>query len=230
MSAASRLSALQAKLDYRCKDEALLVRALTHKSASRLHNERLEFLGDAVLGYVVGDYLHQSCRGGQQNVLSLLRASLIKRDTLAEVALAINLGEHLILGPGERRTGAHQRASILADTLEAIIGAVHEDGGIGAARALILHLFKDRLENLDEGMAKDPKTELQERVQARALELPAYRVLDIEGMDHEQVFNVVCELVDLGASVTATGSTRKGAEMRAAARMIGELESRERHE
>ncbi len=227
MSANSGLAALQGKLGYRFGDEALLARALTHRSASRQHNERLEFLGDAVLGYVIGEYLHRTRRGHREDSLTLLRASLVKRDALVEVGRGIQLGEHLILGAGELRSGARQRASILADALEAVIGAVHEDGGIEAARASIMHLFKGRLENLAERAAKDPKTDLQERRQAQGLELPVYRVVDIGGMHHQQLFHVACELVDLGVSVTATGSSRKEAEKRAAARMIGELESRD---
>ena len=226
MIATLRLSVLQDRLCYRFKDEELLVRALTHPSASRQHNERLEFLGDAVLGYVIGEYLHRTRQSQREDSLSLLRASLIKRDSLVEIARTIALGEHLWLGPGERRTGAAQRASTLADALEAVIGAVHEDGGIEDARTLIMHLFRERLENLGVRVAKDPKSELQERLQARGFKLPAYRIVDTEGRQHEQIFNVACEVVDLGLSIAASGPNRKTAEMSAAARMIGELESR----
>ena len=227
MSTDNRLQALEDKLDYRFRDEQLLVRALTHRSASGQHNERLEFLGDAVLGYVIGDYLHRTRQGQRENSLSLLRASLIKRDSLVEIARAIDLGAHLALGPGEHRSGAAGRASILADALEAVIGAAHEDGGIEASRSLILYLFRERLKNLAERATKDPKSELQERLQARGLGLPAYRIVDIEGRHHEQVFNVACEVMGLGMSVTACGQSRKVAEQSAAARMIVEIESRE---
>lgn len=223
-----RLPTLQDKLGYRFRDEQLLVRALTHRSASRQHNERLEFLGDAVLGYVIGEYLHRTRQSQREDSLSLLRASLIKKDSLVELARAIALGEHLSLGPGERRSGAAGRASILADALEAVIGAVHEDGGVEAARALIMHLFRRRLENLGEWVAKDAKTDLQERVQAQGLGLPAYRIVDVEGRHHEQVFNVVCEVEDMGVSVAASGPSKKAAEQSAAARMIGEIEARDR--
>ena len=221
------LTALQEKLDYRFKDQELLVRALTHRSASKHHNERLEFLGDAVLGYVMGEYLHRTRQDHREDSLTLLRASLIKRDTLVQVAREIDLGEHLVLGIGERRSGARNRASILADALEAAIGAIHEDGGIEAARASIMHLFRSRLENLAERAPKDPKSILQERLQARGLKPPEYRTLEISGRHHEQVFNVACESRELGVSVTATGQSRKEAEMRAAALMIDEVESRD---
>ncbi len=221
------LTALQKKLGYRFKDQELLVRALTHRSASKHHNERLEFLGDAVLGYVMGEYLHRSRQGHREDSLTLLRASLIKRDTLVRVAREIDLGEHLALGIGERRSGARDRASILADALEAAIGAIHEDGGIEAARASIMHLFRSRLENLAERAPKDPKSILQERLQAQGLEPPQYRTLEISGRHHEQVFNVACESRELGVSVTATGQSRKEAEMRAAALMIDEVDSRD---
>ncbi len=220
------MTAFQEKLEHRFADEALLVRALTHRSASQRHNERLEFLGDAVLGYVIGDHLHRTREHHREDSLTLLRASLIRRDTLVDVAREIGLGEHLLLGAGERRSGARGRASILADALEAVIGAVHEDGGIEAARTLIMHLFRGRLENLAELAQKDPKSILQERVQAQGLELPEYRTVDVSGLPHEQVFNVACEVQELNVSVTATGKSRKEAEKRAAARMIGECERR----
>lgn len=220
------LTALQQKLGHRFEDRALLVRALTHRSASRHHNERLEFLGDAVLGYVIGDYLHRTREHHREDSLTLLRASLIRRETLVAVAREIGLGAHLALGTGERRSGARERASILADATEAVIGAVHEDGGIEAARALIMHLFRDRLENLAEPAPKDPKSLLQERLQAQGHELPEYRTVDVSGEHHQRVFNVACELRDLDVAVTATGRNRKEAEKRAAALMIGECERR----
>ena len=220
------LTALQRKLGHGFADPALLVRALTHRSASRHHNERLEFLGDAVLGYVIGEYLHRTREGHREDSLTLLRASLIRRETLEAVAREIGLGEHLLLGIGERRSGARGRASILADAMEAVIGAVHEDGGIETARALIMRLFRGRLDNLAEQALKDPKSILQERLQAQGFELPEYRTVGVSGQDHQQVFNVACELRDLDVSVTATGQSRKQAEKRAAALMIGEVERR----
>ena len=139
------------------------------------------------------------------------------------MAREIGLGAHLALGTGERRSGARERASILADATEAVIGAVHEDGGIEAARALIMRLFRDRLENLAEPAPKDPKSLLQERLQAQGHELPEYRTVDVSGEHHQRVFNVACELRDLDVAVTATGRNRKEAEKRAAALMIGRV-------
>ena len=220
------LTALQRHLGHRFEDPALLRRALTHRSASPQHNERLEFLGDAVLGYVIGEYLHRTRQGHREDSLTLLRTTLIRKETLVEVAREIDLGACLLLGIGERRSGARDRASILADALEALIGAVHEDGGVEAARATIMHLFRGRLENLAEQASKDPKSALQERVQAQGFALPAYRTVDVAGRQHDQVFNVACEVRDVDVSVTATGQNRKEAEMRAAALMIGELDRR----
>ncbi len=222
----NRLSALQKKLGYRFGDEQLLRRSLTHRSAAGPHNERLEFLGDAVLGYVVGDYLHRTRRNQQEDSLTLLRSAIIKKKTLAALAREIRLGEHLFLGVGERRSGAWQRDSLLADALEAVIGAVHEDGGIEAARALILRLFGKKLDNLAEDAEKDPKSVLQERLQARAYPLPEYRTVTTAGQPHRRTFNIACELPEVGLSVSASAQSRKEAETRAAALMLGELEKR----
>ena len=220
------LSDLQGKLDYRFDDETLLRRALTHRSALGPHNERLEFLGDAVLGYVVGDYLHRTRRNQREDSLTLLRSAIIKKETLVLVAREIDLGAQLFLGVGERRAGAHNRGSILADAVEAVIGAVHEDGGIEAARAVILHLFGTKLANLEEDAAKDPKSVLQERVQAQGYQLPQYRTVTMTGQPHRRTFDVACELPEVELLVSAAGGSRKEAEMRAAALMIDELERR----
>ncbi len=228
MSAAGSLAALQDRLGYRFVDEALLTRALSHRSATSQHNERLEFLGDAILGYVMGEYLYRTRRGQREDSLTLLRSALVRRETLVEVAHSIDLGEHLLLGSGERRSGARHRASILADSLEAVIGAVHQDGGVEAARALVLRLFRDWLDTLEERAVKDAKTELQERLQARGLQLPQYRIVDSDDRGHDSSFRVACEVVDLGVSANATGATRKEAEKRAAGRVIEELEGRDR--
>ncbi len=217
------LSVLQERLNYRFKDEALLRRALTHRSAAGPHNERLEFLGDAVLGYVVGDYLHRTRRNQREDSLTLLRSAIIKKKTLALMAGAIHLGEHLFLGVGERRAGAQNRDSVLADALEAVIGAVHEDGGIEAARSLVLHLFGEQLDNLAEDAEKDPKSALQERLQAHGYQLPQYRTLTIAGQPHQRTFEVICESSEMQLSVTAAGQNRKEAEMRAAALLLDEM-------
>ena len=225
------LRALQDRFGYGFRNQALLRRALTHKSASGRHNERLEFLGDAVLGYVVAEHLHRTRETQGEDSLSLLRAALVQRDTLAAIASGLNLGERLMLGPGERRAGVHEGAAVLANALEALIGAVHEDGGIEAARTFVLGLFRERLQQLGAQAEKDAKTDLQEWAQARGLQRPDYRVLEIQGRSHEQLFSVACELAEPSISVTAAGRSRKEAEKRAAARMIRELEApKDRHE
>ena len=201
-----------------------MTRALTHKSASQDNNERLEFLGDAVLGYVIAEHLHRTRQGEQEDLLTLARASLVNRKTLAHLARELALGDYLILGSGELKSGGHNRDSILADALEGVIGAVHEDGGVEAARALLERLFEQRLREVDARNSKDPKTELQEHLQARSLPLPEYAIVGTEGLDHERVFEVSCEVALLQLRVTATGSSRKDAEKRAAAMMLQEFE------
>ena len=222
-----RLPTLQDKLDYRFRDEQLLVRALTHRSASRQHNERLEFLGDAVLGYVIGEYLHRTRQSQREDSLSLLRASLIKKDSLVELARAIALGEHLSLGRGKAVPALPARFHS-----RRCVGSGHRGGA--RRRWCRSGPHPDHApvpaaaENLGEWVAKDAKTDLQERVQAQGLGLPAYRIVDVEGRHHEQVFNVVCEVEDMGVSVAASGPSKKAAEQSAAARMIGEIEARDR--
>lgn len=219
------LARLQDKLGYQFADEALLSRALTHRSASGgRNNERLEYLGDAVLGYVTAAQLFRSLPKASESVLTLARSALVKRSALAEVANALNLGEHLALGVGELRGGVGNRASILADALEALIGAVHEDGGLEAARALIERLLAERLRK-PAPSEKDPKTTLQERLQAQSFALPGYRILEETGPHHERRFLVCCQVPALGLAAEGRGDTRKAAEQNAAAAMLKQLES-----
>jgi ribonuclease-3 len=217
---------LQAALGYTFRDSSLLVRALSHKSLGTENNERLEFLGDAVLGYVVARRLFASRPGDGEDVMTLMRASVVKGETLAHVAQELGISEHLRLGIGEQRSGGHKRASILADALEAVIGAVHEDGGIIAAEQLVLRLFDDRLQRLDPGAIKDPKTRLQELLQGSGLALPEYRVVDTQGSDHQQVFSVCCRVDALGVEQFAQGSSRRSAEKQAAEAMLVEIADR----
>jgi ribonuclease-3 len=217
---------LQATLGYRFADLALLDRALTHKSFARDHNERLEFLGDAVLGYVVAHRLFEGEPDAREDTLSLLRASLVRKETLADVARDIGLGTHLRLGTGERRSGGHQRASILADALEALIGAVHLDGGIEASRRVILNLLDARLRSLDPEAVKDAKTRLQELLQGANLELPEYEVLHSAGVAHAKVFTVSCRVAALELEVSGEARSRRLAEQRAAALMLPEVQAR----
>lgn len=216
----ARQERLQAALGYTFEDPVLLDRALTHKSFAKSHNERLEFLGDAVLGYVVADRLFQLQPHVHEDSLSLLRASLVRKETLAEVAREVGLGEYVRLGVGERRSGGHRRASILADALEAVIGAVNLDGGIEAARALILRLLEPRMHALDLELLKDPKTRLQELLQGASVALPEYTIESTTGSAHSRTFTVSCRIADLDLSVTGSGRSRRAAEKRAAEHML----------
>lgn len=214
---------LQSALGYRFTEPALLERALTHKSFARSHNERLEFLGDAVLGYVVAERLYQTLPDAHEDLMSLLRASLVRKETLAEVAKALNLGDHIRLGIGVRRGGGHRLESILADALEAVIGAVHEDGGVEPARALILRLLDERMRNLDPEALKDAKTRLQELLQGRNLALPEYTIEATSGSAHARTFTVRCRVDAFDLEVTADGRSRRAAEKRAAALMLEQV-------
>lgn len=224
-SKSGTLARLEARLHYEFSDRLLLEQALTHKSHSRTHNERLEFLGDAVLGYVIADCLHAEHPGLAEDSLTLIRADLVRKETLAEVALGLGLGEFLHLGAGERKSGGRARASILADTLEAIIGAVNLDGGIEAARSLVLSMYAELLKDAAErGVNKDAKTRLQELLQGRALALPVYEVVATTGSEHRRTFTLSCTVAALSLVTTGRGSSRRAAEKSAAEAMIDEVE------
>jgi ribonuclease-3 len=207
------------------RDARLLDLALTHRSAAAAHNERLEFLGDAVLGMVAAEVLYGRYPAADEGTLSKLRARLVRRDTLEVVARGIDLGRHLQLGSGETRSGGHQRGSILANALEAVIGAVFLDGGMAPARELILRLLSGHLAGLaiDEDL-RDPKTRLQEFLQGRGHALPVYSVEQVSGSAHDQLFEVVCRLDGLGLSVRGQGSSRRLAEQQAAEQALREAD------
>lgn len=213
-------SRLEAALGYRFVDGGLLEQALTHKSHGRHHNERLEFLGDAVLGYVVADRLFRMRPDEHEDSLSLIRASLVRKETLADVARELGLGAHLRLGQGERKSGGHRRPSLLANALEAIIGAVHLDGGIAAAAALIDRLLVARMQAASADAAKDAKTRLQELLQSANLPLPEYTIEETSGVAHARTFAVKCRVEAFDLSVVASGPSRRVAETEAAARML----------
>jgi len=219
---------LQRKLGYQFQHPELLQLALTHKSFAKQNNERLEFLGDAVLGYLVGDMLYQANESHAEDVLSLMRASLVRGTSLADIAREIDLAACLRLGSGERKSGGRQRDSILADAFEAVIGAIHEDGGIVACRAVVHALIEGRLANLDPQNLKDAKTRLQELIQGLHLELPVYRVVDAKGADHQREFTVVCEVPARDLAMHANASSRRGAEQAAAALMLERLDAQSR--
>ena len=212
---------LEKTLHYRFDDASLYLRALTHRSAAGRNNERLEFLGDAVLDFVISEAVFNLRPDADEGDLSRLRSSLVKDTSLAEIATQIGLGEHLILGSGEKKTGGHRRESILADALEAIFGAVFLDSGFRAAREMIERLFAERLSNLpDAGDLRDPKTRLQEWLQGRKLALPQYELRDVTGKDHKQKFTVSCTVTELSQETEGIASSRRKAEQKAARDML----------
>ena len=216
MGSADNLTALQRSIGYQFSELGLLQQALTHKSHSKTNNERLEFVGDAVLGYLVGSMLYRNYPHVQEDALSLMRAQLVRGKTLAQVAMRLNLPDYLQLGSGELRSGGRQRASILADALEAVIGAVHEDGGIVQAQQLVQKLFADLTQGLDAESLKDPKTRLQELLQGNGLDLPTYTVEQVSGADHQRQYTVKCEVPSLAVQAVAADSSRRAAEKAAA--------------
>ncbi|MGI9220998.1 MAG: ribonuclease III [Woeseiaceae bacterium] len=218
----SKASSWLAKtLSYEFNDATLLQQALTHRSCPGANNERLEFLGDAVLDFVVSEVVYRAHSDASEGDLSKLRASLVKDTSLAVLAKNLGLGEHLILGGGERKSGGHQRESILADALEALFGAVYLDAGVEAATAVIERVFEQRFENLPSlDDLRDPKTRLQEWLQGRGLGLPDYELLQVSGKAHRQKFEVSCSIEDGDRTTTGNGSTRRKAEQAAAIAML----------
>lgn len=217
---------LKNSLDYEFTDPRLLEQALTHRSAPGENNERLEFLGDAVLDFVISDVVFRKHPGAPEGDLSRLRSSLVKDTSLARLASEIGLGEFLVLGGGERKTGGHRRKSILADALEAVFGAVYLDSGFVAARSIIEKVFGDRLEDFpDVEELRDPKTRLQEWLQARQMSLPVYDLIEVTGKQHQQTFEVTCGIP--GRTTCGLGTTRRDAEQDAALKMLGALAERE---
>lgn len=224
-----RLTALQQRLGLRFADAALLQRALTHRSAGAEHNERLEFLGDAVLQTAVSALLYERFAGSDEGDLTRVRAHLVREDSLARVALAVGLPEALRLSEGEARGGGALRPSILADALEALIGATFLDGGYASAQALVRRLFGEVIAGTGiDSWAKDPKTELQEWLQARKLPVPAYRIVATRGQSHAQTFDVECAVAALGLSERGEGKSRRAAEQDAARRMLAVLKASDR--
>lgn len=221
--------ALQQRLGYRFQDETHLRRALTHRSASLDHNERLEFLGDSVVNMLTAEMLFERFEEAREGNLTRMRAQLVRGDTLAVVAQKLGVGECLLLGLGERNSGGAQRASILADALEAIIAAIYLDAGLDACRERIRLWFFPHVEALAAAPdARDAKTRLQEWLQARALELPAYQVESVTGEAHNQHFVVRCTVGLLHTPVLGEGGSRKQAEQAAAAEALKCLDDTQR--
>ncbi len=213
------------RLDYTFNDESLLRLALSHCSTGQDNNERLEFLGDSILGFIVADELYRRFPKAREGQLSRLRADLVQRTTLAEMARELDIGPALQLGTGEHKSGGRERDSILADALEAVISAIYLDAGLDTCRKIVLGWFAARLDSLDlDAQTKDAKTRLQEHLQAIKAELPEYEVMEVVGRDHEQTFAVLCHVSLLQEPVTGFGSTRREAEQEAAEAVLRALE------
>ena len=224
-----RIEALQQRLGYRFAQPRLLQRALTHRSFGADHNERLEFLGDAVLSITISAMLYERFSGSDEGDLTRVRAHLVREDSLHRVALQLGLPEVLRLSEGEARGGGAQRPSILADALEAILGAAVLDGGFEPAQALVRRLFGEVIASTEmDGWSKDPKTELQEWLQARRLAVPVYRIVATRGQAHAQTFEVECAVPALGLAEPGEGRSRRMAEQDAARRLLENLKSSDR--
>ena len=221
------LLSLQRRLQHEFADANLLIRAVTHRSFSADHNERLEFLGDSVLNLAVADLLFQRLSALPEGDLSRVRANLVKQDTLHQLALGLALPEVIRLGEGEARSGGSKRPSILADALEALIGAVYLDAGFAAAQTLVHRLFKAVEINPEmQAIGKDPKTELQEWLQGRKMNVPLYRVVGTQGAAHKQTFDIECEILELNFSERGIGGSRRAGEQAAAAAMLQTIKAK----
>lgn len=213
----SHLDVLQTRIRYQFQQPALLQQALTHRSFSATNNERLEFLGDSVLNFIVAHQLFNRFPNSPEGDLSRLRAKLVKEASLAEIAAQLQLGDALKLGEGELKSAGWRRPSILADALEAIFGAVYLDGGFGAAEQVVATLYQDKLTTIDPtAIDKDAKSQLQEYLQGKKMELPEYEVMTISGEAHAQTFTVRCTLHKLKITTTGVGTSRRVAEQQAA--------------
>lgn len=219
------LAPLEKKIGYSFQQPALLEQALTHRSCKGNHNERLEFLGDALLSMVIAEALYHHFPKAREGDLTRMRSTLVKGITLAEIAKELQLAQYLRLGPGELKSGGSRRESIQADAVEAILGAIFLDGGIDACRARILQWFASRLSTIAPLELKDSKTRLQEYLQGRRLALPVYDVIDIQGEAHDQTFTVKCQVVGLPA-VTSSASSRRKAEQDCAHQVLELLNER----
>jgi ribonuclease III len=221
------LAGLQQRLQHPFKNPDLLKQALTHRSFSADHNERLEFLGDSVLNLAVSDLLYQRLASLPEGDLSRVRANLVKQETLHQLSVELGLADVIRLGEGEMRSGGQKRPSILADALEAVIGAVYLDGGFAAAQNLVQRLYKAlEINPAMDAIGKDPKTELQEWLQARKMKLPLYRVVGTLGAAHKQTFDVECEIIELNLTERGIGGSRRAGEQAAATAMLQTLKTR----
>ncbi len=223
----NKLKKFQAVIHCQFNDEVLLNQALTHRSVHKINNnERLEFLGDSVLSVVISEFIYNKLKKANEGELSRIRSSLVKEEALARVARDIDLGQYIHLGAGELKSGGFRRDSILSDALEAIIGAVYLDQGYEKAKKLILFLYQEYLISLPSPTSlKDPKTRLQEYLQAKKIALPTYIVTDSTGKAHNQVFSVSCSIAELKMSSVGTGTSRKKAEQMAASELFEQFKN-----
>ncbi|HET6603769.1 MAG TPA: ribonuclease III [Xanthomonadaceae bacterium] len=214
------------RIGYRFADPSLLERALTHRSAGARNYERLEFLGDALVNLIVAEALYLRWPSADEGALTRARAQLVREESLARVARRLDLGQSLFLGPGELKSGGYRRDSILADALEAVVGAIYADGGFDACRGVVLPWFEAQIDEIDpRRLVKDPKTRLQEWLQARQHALPEYTLLAAEGAEHDRTFRVLCRLPELGLQTEGLAGARRPAEQAAAAAALAQLEA-----
>jgi ribonuclease-3 len=212
---------LERKIGYSFRKNELLTQALTHRSMGGAHYERLEFLGDSLLGMFIAEALFNQFPKASEGDLSRMRATLVRGQTLAELAREFELGDHLLLGPGELKSGGFRRDSILADAVEAIIAAAYIDSGIGACKNLVLSWYASRLQQIEPGNnQKDPKTQLQEWLQGRRLPLPVYEVLEVTGQAHNQKFTMSCQVEGVEQQPVGSGTSRRKAEQDAAQKTL----------
>ncbi len=214
---------LLTKISYTFNNKELLIQAVTHRSAKGEHNERLEFLGDSILGFVIAETLYEKFPEHSEGDLTRMRSSLVKGVTLAKLATDFGLGEFLILGPGELKSGGHKRESILEDAIEAIIGAVYLDSDLETCKQLILGWFSEHLAVIKPGVHKDPKTRLQEYLQGRKIPLPTYEVINITGKSHDQMFTVSCKTQVISDTVITKATSRRKAEQAAAQQVLDKI-------
>jgi ribonuclease-3 len=214
------INRLQKKINAKFNDHSLLEQALTHRSVGHNNNERLEFLGDAILGFVIADEIYTRFPQADEGVMSRLRAHVVNGASLADVAKRLNLSDELILGQGEMKSGGKHRASILSDAVEAIIGAIYKDKGLEDARSWVLAIFNNQLDTLTLDTAtKDPKTQLQEYLQARGISVPKYTVISTTGLDHNQLFKIECSVEGI-QTMSSTANSRKKAEQKSAEKAL----------
>jgi ribonuclease-3 len=215
------LAQLEQTIGYQFQQQALLQQALTHRSAANLHNERLEFLGDSVLSIIISEALYEGFPAIDEGDLSRMRSTLVCGRSLAKLAQRFELGRHLELGQGELKSGGQRRESILADAVEAILGAMYIDSDLARCREVVLRWYDTELQQIKPGAShKDPKTRLQEQLQGLALDLPVYDVVSIQGQAHNQQFTVQCTVIGLAEPVLGQGTSRRKAEQHAASKAL----------